>query len=88
MRTSHLTDAADEITHEFRRLREPGPEVAAKAIAHDLNNVFSLIKMASELLRTSPVGPDGERFLDIIDTGLSRAAGISGRVLALSKGAR
>ena len=90
MRTSNLTPPPDESVDQRLVIRclgsdfGPDPKVA-KAIAHDLNNVFSLIKMATELLRTSPDRADGERFLEIIETGLSRGEGISRRVMDLSK---
>ena len=60
----------------------------AESIAHDLNNVLSLITMATELLGSKEIGKEEKRFLQIIEDGTARGQGISRRLFALVKGLR
>ena len=61
---------------------------SAESIAHDLNNVLSLITMATELLGSKEIGKEEKRFLQIIEDGTARGQGISRRLFALVKGLR
>jgi signal transduction histidine kinase len=93
MRTiSHNLQAPDELEDEFpvnpaaNAANFIQTRTAAESIAHDLNNVLSLITMAAELLGAQQIGKDEQRFLQIIEDGTARGQGISRRLFDLVKG--
>jgi signal transduction histidine kinase len=93
MRTiSHNLHAPDELEDEFplnhavHTASFIQTRTAAESIAHDLNNVLSLITMAAELLGAHEIGKEEQRFLQIIEDGTARGQGISRRLFDLVKG--
>src|SRR5688572_24738229 len=92
--TSHNFQSQDELIDELptqRGLRTANvmeTRHAAESIAHDLNNVLSLITMAAELLGAREIGKEEQRFLQIIEDGTVRGQGISRRLFDLVNGLR
>jgi PAS domain S-box-containing protein len=58
----------------------------ASGIAHDLNNILAPIFMASEILRSEQLTPDGGAMLDIIQNSAQRGADIVKQVLTFVRG--
>lgn len=56
----------------------------ALALAHDFNNVLSMITMPFEVLRLEPGGPDRQQLHDLLAQGLVRAEEISQRLRDLA----
>jgi signal transduction histidine kinase len=91
--TSHILLSPEELDEDiqplvdFKTVSTVESRGAAESIAHDLNNVLSLIAMATELLGFRELGPEEQRFLGIIEDGITRGHGISRRLFDLVKGA-
>jgi len=95
MRTiSHNLPTPDELAYESQpscgilTVKTIETKDSAESIAHDLNNVLSLITMATELLGSLQIGKDQQRFLQIIEDGTTRGQGIARRLFDLVKGMR
>ena len=90
--TSHILLSPEELDEDIQPLIDSESvstvesRGAAESIAHDLNNVLSLIAMATELLGFRELGPEEQRFLGIIEDGITRGHGISRRLFDLVKG--
>ena len=84
----------DELVEEFSPELAPMAEEvhvvedSGESIAHDLNNVLSLITMATELLGSLEIGKEQRRFLQIIEDGTARGQGVSRRLFEFVKGLR
>jgi PAS domain S-box-containing protein len=59
----------------------------AGGIAHDLNNVFTPITMAVNLMRSGAIGTEERALLDAIATSADRGVQMVGRLLSFARGA-
>ncbi len=70
----------------FRGQRLESLGTLACGIAHDLNNVLTPVQMVADLLRSSVVGPDGARFLDLLSRSTRRGTEIIRQLLLFGRG--
>jgi len=58
----------------------------ASGIAHDLNNALAPIPMAVDLLRGEPLDQQGQKLLDTVTAGVSRATGMVQQIITFARG--
>jgi two-component system cell cycle sensor histidine kinase/response regulator CckA len=83
---SDVTDQKKEREHGFRIQRMEGLGTLAGGIAHDLNNVFTPILMASQILGTSEPDERRRELLKAIEINATRGASMVGQLLSFARG--
>lgn len=79
--------AQKELEEQFLRAqRMESIGTLAGGIAHDLNNIFSPILMAAEMLKADLSGPDRKTALNILTSSARRGADMVARILAFARG--
>ncbi len=76
-------DALEQQLTRAQRMESLG--LLASGIAHDFNNVLAIIAGAAQMLTTETLSSDGQEFLEMITSNISRGRSVTDRIMQFAR---